>query len=78
MRYPLHWFPLSDCPKRCIRRITRGCDFIGHLSLYTDLVTVEVVGLLVAFSVFINEVSIGETACVRYTTCIFRLQLAVV
>ena len=52
MRYPLPWFPLLDGPKRCIRRITRGCDFIGHLSLYTDLVAVEVVGLLAVFAVF--------------------------
>jgi len=51
---------------------------VGHLPRYADVVAVEVVGLLVAFSVFINGVSIGETACVRYTTCIFRLQLALV
>ena len=25
MRYLLPWFPLSDAPRRCIRRTTRGC-----------------------------------------------------
>ena len=38
---------------------------IGHLSRDANLVAVEVVGLLTAFSVFIDVISIGETACVR-------------
>ena len=38
---------------------------VGHLSRDADLVAVEVVGLLAAFSVFIDVISIGETACVR-------------
>ena len=33
--------------------------FIGHLARDADLVAVEVVGLLVAFSVFIDRVSYG-------------------
>ena len=40
---------------------------VGHLSRDADLVAVEVVGLLVAFSVFIDRVSLGETACMRAT-----------
>ena len=40
---------------------------VGHLARYADLVAVEVVGLLVAFSVFIDRVSLGETACMRAT-----------
>ena len=39
--------------------------FIGHLTRDTDLVVVEVMGLLAAFSVFVDVVLIGETACVR-------------
>ena len=38
---------------------------IGHLTRDADLVAVEVVGLLAAFSVFVDVVLIGETACVR-------------
>jgi len=41
-------------------------DF-GHLARYTDLVVIEVVGLLADFSVFVNGASIGETAYVRNT-----------
>ena len=44
---------------------------IGHLTRDADLVAVEVVGLLAAFSVFVDVVLIGETACVR-TTHILR------
>ena len=38
---------------------------IGHLTRDADLVAVEVVGLLAAFSVFVDVVLIGETVCVR-------------
>ena len=38
---------------------------IGHLSWDADLVAVEVVGLLADFSIFVDRVSIGETAYVR-------------
>ena len=38
---------------------------VGHLARYTDLVAVEVVGLLADFSVFVDRVSIGETTCAR-------------
>ena len=34
---------------------------VGHLARYTDLVAVEVVGLLADFFVFVDRVSIGET-----------------
>lgn len=37
---------------------------IGHLSWDADLVAVEVVRLLSVFSVFVDVVLIGETACV--------------
>ena len=39
--------------------------FIGHLTRDADLVAVEVVDLLAAFAVFVDEVSIGEVAYVR-------------
>ena len=39
---------------------------IGHLSWDADLVTVEVVRLLSVFSVFVDVVLIGETACVPH------------
>ena len=38
---------------------------VGHLARDADLVGVEVVGLLSVFSVFVDVVLIGETACVR-------------
>ena len=39
---------------------------VGLLTRYTDLVATEVVvGLLGDFSVFVDRVSIGETACMR-------------
>jgi len=40
--------------------------FIGYLSWYADLVAVGVVGLLAAFSVFVDVVLIGETAYVPH------------
>ena len=40
---------------------------VGHLARCADLVAVEVVGLLVAFSIFIDRVSLGETVCMRAT-----------
>lgn len=40
---------------------------VGHFSWDADLVAVEVVGLLAAFSVFIDRVSLGETAFMRAT-----------
>jgi len=40
---------------------------VGHLPLYTDLVAVEVVGLLADFSVFVDGVSIGVTAYICTT-----------
>ena len=39
---------------------------IGHLTRDADLVVVEVVGLLAAFSVFVDVVLIGETAYVPH------------
>ena len=38
---------------------------IGHLTWDDDLVAVEVVGVLAAFSFFVDVVLTGETACVR-------------
>ena len=38
---------------------------VGHLSWDTDLVAVEVAGLLSTFAVFVGGVSIGEAAYVR-------------
>ena len=39
---------------------------IGHLTRDADLVAVEVVGLLAAFSFFVDVVLIGETECVPH------------
>ena len=39
---------------------------IGHLTWDDDLVAVEVVGLLATFTVFVDVVLIGETACVPH------------
>jgi len=64
MRYPLPWFPLSDNPSRYSCRATRGCRPYRSSHEGCRLVTVEVVGLLAAFSVFVDVVLIGETACV--------------
>ena len=79
MRVPIDAFVLFQTTPGGVFAVPQQITVdVDHLPRYADVVAVEVVGLLVAFSVFINEVSIGETACVRYTTCIFRLQLAVV
>ena len=40
---------------------------VCHLARDTDLVGVEVVRLLSVFSVFVDVVLIGETACVPHT-----------
>ena len=47
---------------------------VGHLSWDTNLVAVEVVGLLATLSVFVDGVSIGETACVRTVTPCVRTE----
>ena len=65
MLYPLPWFPLSDDPMRCIRRTIRDSRPYRSSHVGCRLVAVEVVGLLAAFSVFVDVVLIGETACVR-------------
>ena len=48
--------------------------FISHLSLNADLVAVEVVGFLSVFAVFVDVVSIGETAYVRTTMLYVRIE----
>ena len=40
---------------------------VGHLARYADLIAVEVVGFLSVFAVFVDVVSIGETAYARTT-----------
>ena len=40
---------------------------VVHLTRCADLVAVEVVGFLAACSVFVDRVSLGETACMRAT-----------
>ena len=58
MCYPLPWFPLSDDPSPAgVFAIPQQIAIlIGHLSRDADLVAVEVVGLLAAFSVFVGPV----------------------
>ena len=52
MRYPLPCFPLSDAPGGVFPVPQQIAVLIGHLSRDADLVAVEVVGLLAAFTVF--------------------------
>ena len=52
MRYPLLGFLLSDGPAGVVAKPQEVAVLIGHLSRDTDLVAVEVVGLLAAFAVF--------------------------
>ena len=50
---------------------------VGLLARYTDLVAVEVVGLLAGFSVFVDRVSIDETTQFFAVTSINGGQIAV-
>ena len=50
MRYLLPWFPLSDAPVGIVAEPQQITVLIGHLPKDTDLVAVEVVGLLAGFS----------------------------
>ena len=65
MRYLLPWFPLSDAPVGIVAEPQQITVLIGHLPKDTDLVAVEVAGLLSTFAVFVGGVSIGEAAYVR-------------
>ena len=60
-------FTLKFTPTIIIPEPQKVAVFIGHLTRDADLVAVEVVGLLAAFSVFVDVVLIGETAFVRTT-----------
>ena len=48
--------------------------FISHLSLDPDLVAVEIADLLSVFAVFVDMVSIGETAYARTTMLYVRIE----
>ena len=48
--------------------------FIGHLSLDPELVAVEIVDLLLVFAVFVDVISIGETAYARTTMLYVRIE----
>ena len=52
-------------PAGVVAELQQIAVLIGHLTRDADLVAVEVVGLLAAFAVFVDEVSIGEVAYVR-------------
>ena len=56
---------IESAPAVVVAEPQQPTVLIGHLARDADLVTVEVVGLLAAFSVFVDVVLIGETACVR-------------
>ena len=47
---------------------------VGHLARYANLVAVEVAGLLSVFVVFVDVVSIGETAYARTTMLYVRIE----
>ena len=51
-------------PAGIVAELQELAVLIGHLSWDADLVAVEVVRLLSVFSVFVDVVLIGETACV--------------
>ena len=53
-------------PAGIVAELQELAVLIGHLSWDADLVTVEVVRLLSVFSVFVDVVLIGETACVPH------------
>ena len=59
-------FTLQFTPTVIISEPNQVTFAIGHLSWDADLVAVEVVGLLSVFSVFVDVVLIGETACVPH------------
>ena len=48
---------------------------VGHLSWDANLVTVGVVGLSSVFAVFVDAVSIGETAYIRAAHSMSRLKV---
>ena len=56
MRYPLLCFHSSVYPTVIIAEPNQVVVFIGRFTWYADLVAVEVVGLLAAFSVFFGPV----------------------
>ena len=58
-------FLFQTAPTSVVAKPNQITVLIGHLPRDADLVAVEVVGLLAAFSVFVDVVLIGETACVR-------------
>ena len=65
MRYPFPLFPLSDDPRRCIRRTTGDYRRCRSSRAECRFGAVEVAGLLSTFAVCVDVVLIGETACVR-------------
>ena len=68
MRIPIDSLILFQTPPGGIFAVPQEIAVnVGLLARYTDLVAVEVVGLLGDFSVFVDRVSIGETACMRTT-----------
>ena len=58
-------FALQFTPTVIISEPNQVTFAIGHLTRDSDLVAVEVVGLLSVFSAFVDVVLIGETVCVR-------------
>ena len=60
-------FDFQTTPAGIVAEPQKVAIFISHLSWNADLVAVEVVGFLSVFAVFIDVVSIGETAYARTT-----------
>ena len=67
-------FTLKFTPTIIIPEPQKVAVFIGHLSLDPDLVAVEVVGFLSVFAVFVDVISIGETAYARTTMLYVRIE----
>ena len=67
MHVPIDPFILfQTTPTSVVAEPQEVAVLIGHLSWDADLVAVEVVRLLSVFSVFVDVVLIGETACVPH------------
>ena len=58
-------FLFQTIPAGIVAEPQKIAIFISHLSLDADLVAMKVVGFLSVFAVFVDVVSIGETAYAR-------------
>ena len=67
-------FLFQTTPAGIVAKPQKIAIFISHRSLNADLVAEEVVGFLSVFAVFVDVVSIGETAYARTTMLYVRIE----